>query len=141
MDYSDCFRPLDDEARSRLTELYRRAVAARGTRRPPMRHVFEEILLDELTQVYGQKGFTTTDGERVDFVLRVTLPKGGDAAPVAAWLLANGAERVVRSDSPKDLEEWTKKRLRGGLEIPDHVLNPLKVRFVMRVRAARAFSA
>lgn len=136
MDYSDCYRPLDDEARSRLTELYRRAVAARGTRRPPMRQVFEQMLLDDLTQVYGQRGFTTTGGERVDFVLRVTLPRGDDAAALAVWLLANGAERVVRSDSPKGLEEWMKKRLRAGLEIPDHVFNLLNVRFVMRVRVA-----
>ena len=79
-------------------ELYRRAVAARGE--GPWRQSYEGQLLDELRWKYGQFGFATTDGDRVDFVLRAELPKGtllplGCPPQLAEEVPGSGGEDVV----------------------------------------------
>jgi len=108
-------RELDDVATAQLTELFKQT---QGLTDPHAKRSAEFTLLHELWN-YGVNEFTTTDGQRVKFMLRAT-PMKGKEADLARWLVAEGHK--VDIQSPNALEKWAKKRLREGLAIPDDLI-------------------
>lgn len=107
---------LDDAARTKLTKLFK---LTQGCTDPHSQRATEFGLQHELSE-YGLEGFTTTDGEQVDFVLRATPVKGKEAELVS-WLHKEGHKVDIRSG--KALEGWAKKYYHKNLEVPEELID------------------
>lgn len=92
------------------------------------KQAWEDALREVLQTQHGANGFTTTDGKRVEFRLRVDVHDGVSDARLNAFLVANGQRAYGRA------VEWAKWLLEDGRAIPEGFYDHFKVVWAMKVQ-------